>query len=158
MQKAKAKTMEFKLSKRSLGRLDGVHPDMVAVVKRAIELTKVDFGVTEGVRSIETQKKYVAAGKSQTMKSKHLEGRAVDVVAYIGSSVCWELNLYDDICDAFKTAAEELDVSIKWGAAWSEGDIRSYKGTAEDAMNAYIDLRRSQGRRPFIDGPHFELI
>ena len=49
-------------------------------------------------------------------------------------------------------------VSIKWGAAWSEGDIRSYRGTAEDAMNAYIDLRRSQGRRPFIDGPHFELM
>ena len=158
MQKAKAKNMGFKLSNRSKSRLEGVHPDMVAVVERAIELTKVDFGVTEGVRSIETQEKYVAAGKSQTMKSKHIEGRAVDVVAYVGSSVSWELNLYDDICDAFKAAAEELGVSIKWGAAWSEGDIRSYKGTAEDAMNAYIDLRRSQGRRPFIDGPHFELM
>ena len=29
---------------------------------------------------------------------------------------------------------------------------------SEDAMNAYIDLRRSQGRRPFIDGPHFEVM
>jgi hypothetical protein len=28
----------------------------------------------------------------------------------------------------------------------------------EEAMNAYIDLRRSEGKRPFIDGPHFELI
>ena len=55
-------------------------------------------------------------------------------------------------------AAEEKQVAVKWGAAWSEGDIRSYSGTAEDAMNAYIDLRRSQGRRPFIDGPHFELM
>ena len=53
---------------------------------------------------------------------------------------------------------EQKGVSVKWGAAWSEGDIRSYSGTAEDAMNAYIDLRRSQGRRPFIDGPHFELM
>jgi peptidoglycan L-alanyl-D-glutamate endopeptidase CwlK len=49
-------------------------------------------------------------------------------------------------------------VAIKWGAAWSEGDIRSYPGTAEDAMMKYVDLRRSEGRRPFIDGPHFELI
>ena len=55
-------------------------------------------------------------------------------------------------------AAENHGVPIKWGAAWSEGDIRSYPGSAEDAMNKYIDLRRSQGRRPFIDGPHFELI
>ena len=87
------------------------------------------------------------------MKSKHLiqdsgYSHAVDVVAYDGSDVVWEINVYDDICDAFKQTAEEKGVAIKWGAAWSEGDIRSYEGTAEDAMNAYIDLRRSQGR-PF---------
>jgi peptidoglycan L-alanyl-D-glutamate endopeptidase CwlK len=57
-----------------------------------------------------------------------------------------------------KEAAKELDVAIKWGAAWSEGDIRTYEGTSEDAMMKYIDLRRSEGRRPFIDGPHFELM
>jgi peptidoglycan L-alanyl-D-glutamate endopeptidase CwlK len=97
------------------------------------------------------------------MKSKHLVqdsgySHAVDVVAYDGSDVVWEINVYDDIADAFKAAAEELGVAVKWGAAWSEGDIRTYGGTAEDAMMAYVDLRRSQGRRPFIDGPHFELM
>ena len=66
--------------------------------------------------------------------------------------------LQDELDYNKKKAAEEKGVSIKWGAAWSEGDIRSYKGKAEDAMNAYIDLRRSQGRRPFMDGPHFELM
>ena len=150
--------MAFRLSKRSAGRLEGVNDDLVAVVKRAIELTKVDFGVTEGLRSVETQRKYVAAGKSQTMKSKHLDGRAVDLVAYIGSSVSWELNLYDDIANAMRVAAIELDVAIKWGAAWSVGDIRDFDGSMAEAMNEYIDLRRSQGRRPFIDGPHFELM
>ena len=155
--------MAFKLSNRSKKKLEGVHPDMVAVVVRAIELTKVDFGVTYGVRTVEEQEKLVASGRSQTMKSKHLiqdsgYSHAVDVVAYDGSNVIWELNVYDDICDAFKKAALDLGVAVKWGAAWSEGDIRSYKGTAEDAMNAYVDLRRSQGRRPFIDGPHFELM
>jgi peptidoglycan L-alanyl-D-glutamate endopeptidase CwlK len=150
--------MAFKLSKRSIGRLDGVDAGLVAVVKRAIELTKVDFGVTEGLRSVETQRSYVAAGKSQTMKSKHLDGRAVDLVAYIGSSVSWELNLYDDIANAMRVAAIELDVAIKWGAAWSVGDIRDFDGSMAEAMNEYIDLRRSQGRRPFIDGPHFELM
>ena len=155
--------MAFKLSSRSLGKLEGVHPDMVNTVKRAIELTKVDFGVTYGVRTLEEQEKLYKAGRSQTMKSKHLRqdsgySHAVDLVAYDGSNVVWELNVYDDICDAMVEAAEEVGAAIKWGAAWSEGDIRSYEGTAEDAMNAYIDLRRSQGRRPFIDGPHFELI
>ena len=155
--------MAFNLSNRSRNKLDGVHPQLVSVVEGAIKLTKVDFGVTYGVRTIAEQEKLVAAGRSQTMKSKHLiqdDGfsHAVDVVAYDGSDVVWELNVYDDICDAFKVAARDVGISIKWGAAWSEGDIRSYEGTAEDAMNAYIDLRRSQGRRPFIDGPHFEVM
>ena len=153
----------FKLSQRSLNKLDGVHPDLVAVVKRAIEITDVDFGVTYGVRTIEEQEKLVASGRSQTMKSKHLiqedgYSHAVDLVAYDGSDVVWEINVYDNICDAMARAADELEVPVKWGAAWSEGDIRFYEDTAEDAMNAYIDLRRSQGRRPFIDGPHFELM
>ena len=155
--------MAFKLSSRSKKKLDGVHPDMVAVVERAIELPDVDFGVTYGVRTLAEQKKLVASGRSQTMKSKHLiqdsgYSHAVDVVAYDGKDVVWEINVYDNICDAFKQAAIEKGVAVKWGAAWSEGDIRSYKGTAEFHMNRYIDLRRSQGRRPFIDGPHFELM
>jgi peptidoglycan L-alanyl-D-glutamate endopeptidase CwlK len=150
--------MTFRLSKRSLGRLDGVDSNLVEVVKRAIELTTVDFGVTEGVRTIEKQREYVAAGKSQTMRSKHLTGDAVDLVAYVGSSVSWELNLYDNIADAMRVAAIEHDVAIKWGAAWSVGDIREFDGSMAEAMNEYIDLRRSQGRRPFIDSPHFELM
>ena len=149
--------MSFNLSKRSKDRLVGVHPDLIAVVERAIELTEV------GVRTVQEQEANVAAGRSQTMRSKHLPqedgySQAVDVVAYVGPEVSWELNLYDDICDAFKTAAEEVGCSIKWGAAWSEGDIRSYPGTSEDAMMAYVDLRRSQDRRPFIDAPHFEMM
>lgn len=155
--------MSFKLSNRSLGKLEGVHPDMVATVKRAIELTKVDFGISCGLRTVEEQKRLVATGRSQTMNSKHIPqsdeySHAVDCLAYVDGDVVWEINVYDDICDAMAAAAKETGASIKWGAAWSEGDIRAYTGTAEDAMNAYIDLRRSQSRRPFIDGPHFELI
>jgi len=149
--------MAYKLSKRSLAKLEGVNPKLVNVVKRAIELTKVDFGVTEGLRSIERQKELVAAGKSQTMKSKHIEGNAVDLVAYVGNDIAWELNLYDDIADAMKKAAQEQNVSIKWGAAWTVPDITEWDGSMAEAMNSYIDERRSQGRRPFIDGPHFEL-
>ena len=84
--------MAFNLSNRSKKKLEGVHPDMVAVVERAIEITKVDFGVTYGVRTVEEQEKLVASGRSQTMKSKHLiqdsgYSHAVDVVAYDGISI-----------------------------------------------------------------------
>ena len=150
--------MTFKLSQRSLDKMKGVDSTLVEVVKEAIGLTKVDFGVTFGLRTLEQQKELYDSGRSQTMKSKHLDGRAVDLVAYFGSDVSWELNVYDDICDAMAEAARRHTLAIKWGAAWSEGDIRMYGGTAEDAMNAYIDLRRSEGCRPFIDAPHFEIM
>ena len=150
--------MSFSLSTRSLDKMKGVDDTLVKVVKEAINLTKVDFGVTFGLRTVEEQQKLFDSGRSQTMKSKHLDGRAVDLVAYFGSDVSWELNVYDDICDAMAEAARRNTLALKWGAAWSEGDIRMYGGTAEDAMNAYIDLRRSEGRRPFIDAPHFEMM
>jgi peptidoglycan L-alanyl-D-glutamate endopeptidase CwlK len=149
--------MAYTLSSRSLDKLEGVNEDLVKVVKRAIELTKIDFGVIYGMRTLEEQKKLFDAGKSQTMKSKHLTGDAVDLMAYVDGKASWELNLYDDLADAMKWAATEEGVVVRWGAAWHIDDISTWDGTMEDAMMAYIDLRRSQGRRPFIDGPHFEL-
>tara|TARA_R100000458_G_C8052536_1_gene99043 strand:+ start:40 stop:492 length:453 start_codon:yes stop_codon:yes gene_type:complete len=150
--------MAFKLSQRSLGRLDGVKNEMHSVVVSAIGMSNVDFGVICGLRTQEEQEDLMARGATQTLKSKHLTGDAVDLMAYIGSRASWELNLYDDIADAMKQAAIKHDVAIKWGAAWSVGNIAEWDGTMEEAMNSYIDLRRSEGRRPFIDGPHFELM
>tara|TARA_B100000900_G_C20561342_1_gene709036 strand:- start:348 stop:800 length:453 start_codon:yes stop_codon:yes gene_type:complete len=150
--------MAFKLSKRSLSRLEGVNDNMVKVVTTAIGLSKIDFGVICGLRTIEEQRELVAKGASKTMKSKHIGGNAVDLMAYIGGRASWELNLYDDIADAMKIAADEHDVQIRWGAAWHIPDLREWDSSMQDAMNEYIDLRRSQGRRPFIDGPHFELM
>ena len=149
--------MSFRLSDRSTGKLDKVDSNLVALVKMAILKTKVDFGVICGLRTIQEQKLLVDKGVSQTMDSKHISGSAVDLMAYVGSRASWELNLYDDIADSMKKASKLVGVPIRWGAAWHIKDIAKYEGTMEDAMNEYIDLRRSQGRRPFIDGPHFEL-
>lgn len=120
---------DYKLSRRSLERLQKVHPDLVRVVMRAIQMTEVDFGVTEGVRTIEKQREYVAKGASKTMNSRHLTGHAVDLVAYVGAEVRWDWPLYHKIAAAMKSAANELGVAIVWGGDWVS----------------------------FKDGPHFEL-
>ena len=147
----------FKLSSTSSARLIGGNKEVVGVVEKAIKITNIDFGGTCGMRTREEQQALVDSGASQTMNSKHLEGNAVDVVAYVGSRITWELNVYDDIADAFKSAAQDLGVGIRWGAAWQIPDIRDWDQSMEAAMNAYVDLRRGQGKRPFIDAPHFEL-
>tara|TARA_Y100001956_G_C4057109_1_gene157706 strand:- start:97 stop:549 length:453 start_codon:yes stop_codon:yes gene_type:complete len=150
--------MAYKLSTKSQERLMGVEPELKEIVYEAIKVTKIDFGVIEGLRTEEKQKQLVESGASQTMKSKHLEGRAVDLMAYIGGRGSWELNVYDEIADAMKEAAIKVDIAVRWGAAWTVTDIREWEGTMEDAMNSYVDTRRSEGRRPFIDAPHFELM
>lgn len=108
----------FKLSQKSLDRLSGVHPDLVAVVKRAIEITEVDFAVLEGVRSKARQEQLFKAGASQTLKGRHLTGHAVDLGAYVGGSVRWDWPLYHKIAIAMKAAALELQVAIQWGGDW----------------------------------------
>lgn len=148
----------FRLSKRSQDNLVGVRAPLVAVVRRAITLTKVDFAVVEGFRSPARQRELVVKGASQTMDSKHLTGEAVDLVAFLGSRISWELALYDEIADAMRVAAREENVGIRWGAAWNIPDIRCWTGTMEAAMNFYVDARRKSGKRPFIDAPHFELV
>ena len=150
--------MSFRLSDRSMSMLQGVDEQLVATVKLAILNTKTDFGVICGLRTMEEQRILVDKGASKTMRSKHLDGKAVDLMAYIGDGrASWELNLYDDIANAMKEAAIETGAVLCWGAAWHIPDIRQYKGSMEDAMNEYIDLRRSEGKRPFIDGPHFQI-
>ena len=149
--------MTYKLGNKSKEKLEGVDERMVSIVRYAVSVTKQDFSVICGLRTRREQEALVKKGASKTMNSKHLDGNAVDLMAWIDGGR-WELNLYDEIADAMAEAARAIDTAVKWGAAWSVGDIRYWDGTMEEAMNAYVDLRRSQGKRPFIDGPHFELM
>ena len=115
-------------------RLNGVHPDLVKVVERAIQITTVDFAVLEGVRDPLRQKKLVESGASQTMNSRHIPGadgyaKAVDLGAWVDDQVDWSWPLYHKIADAMKEAGRQVKVPIEWG-----GDFRTFK-----------------------DGPHFQL-
>tara|TARA_Y100000289_G_C3918089_1_gene148649 strand:- start:926 stop:1396 length:471 start_codon:yes stop_codon:yes gene_type:complete len=154
--------MAFKLSQRSFQRLVGVQPQLVETVKLAINYTTVDFGVIYGVRDLATQEKLFKSGKSQTMKSKHLlqgdgYSHAVDLMAYDSGEPSWDIVDYWAIADSMKKASQETGITLRWGASWHIDSINSWDKNMEDAYNDYVDLRRSQGRTPFIDGPHFEL-
>lgn len=126
--------MQFKLSKRSKDNLYGVHPDLVAVVERAIQITSIDFGVSEGLRTLQRQKLMVAEGKSKTIHSKHLPqadglSHAVDLYVLVNGRASWDHKYFRLAIQAMMTAAIELDVQIKAGGLW----------------------------RDFLDSPHFEL-
>ena len=107
--------MTYNLSNKSLAKLDGVHPDLVAVVKRAIQISEQDFSVGEGLRSLSRQRELVNTGKSTTMNSRHLTGHAVDLFPY---PLSWDWHYFYPIADAMKQAAKELDVDLEWGGDW----------------------------------------
>lgn len=107
------------LNERSRKNLQGVHPDLVAVVEKARE--RVDFLVTEGLRTKERQAFLVKSGKSQTQNSRHLYGLAVDLCDCDG---CYDIPDMHEIAKAMKAAAIELEVPIRWG-----GDWKSFKDT-----------------------------
>jgi peptidoglycan LD-endopeptidase CwlK len=149
--------MGYVLGKGSLKKLGTVDDRLQRIVMHAITVTKQDFSVICGLRTEQEQRRLVSAGASQTMKSKHLLGHAVDLMAYCKGGR-WELNLYDEIADAISESARFENVKVRWGAAWTIDSIGDWNGTAQQAMESYIDTRRSQNRRPFIDAPHFELM
>lgn len=127
------------LDDRSLRRLVGVHPDLVAVVKRAAEMvTDKTFVVTEGTRTYERQLELFTAKKSKTMNSRHLTGHAVDLACWFDSDadkvvdadeLSWKFPDYQNLAAVMKVAAAELGVAIVWGGDWTT----------------------------LKDGPHFEL-
>lgn len=108
----------FELSKASLSNLRGVKQPLVEVVKIAIKISEVDFGVSEGVRTFERQKQLYDARKSQTMNSRHLTGDAVDLFAWVDGYVNWSFSYYEKIAQSMFKAAEELGVEIEWGGNW----------------------------------------
>jgi peptidoglycan L-alanyl-D-glutamate endopeptidase CwlK len=119
----------MKLDSRAEKNLAGVHADLARVVRRAAEITKVEFTVTEGLRSPARQKRLVEAGASRTLHSRHLTGHAVDVAAKVDGAIRWDWPLYAEIARAMKSAAKDLGIPIAWGGDWTT----------------------------FRDGPHFEL-
>lgn len=121
--------MSFKFGKRSQDKLLGVHEDLIKVMDRAIELSGVDFAITEGVRTLDRQQALVKSGASTTMKSRHLTGHAVDVAAFVGKELRWDWPLYGKIAEVVKAAAKEVGVPVEWGGDW----------------------------KSFPDGPHFQL-
>lgn len=117
------------LSPTSLKRLQGIHPDLVKVVKRAAEITDTPFMVTEGLRTLARQRQLVASGASKTMNSRHLNGHAVDLACTVDGKLSWAWPLYYKLAKIVKKAAAEVNVPIEWGGDW----------------------------KSFKDGPHWQL-
>lgn len=160
--------MSFQLGKKSLENIQGVHPWLFAVVRRAIEITKVDFGVAaKVVRTAEEQNALFKKGASQKdgykNKSNHQThsdgyGYSVDLTAWVNGK--WEFDdweCYYEIAAAMAQAALELRVHIRWGGNWQK-TLDAYPASVAGMKQAVEDYKRDHPGPDFLDGPHFELV
>lgn len=153
--------MSFVLGKTSRKNLEGVHPALVQVVERAIQITPVDFGVHEGLRTAARQKEYLRRGVTTVSFSKHQVqkdgfGHAVDLVPYVDGQLRWEWPLIYPIAQAMRDAALELGVRLRWGGSWEE--LTHSNKPPELMVEDYVVRRMRAGQRAFNDGPHYELL
>ncbi len=109
---------EVQFTARSEKNLLGVHPDLVRVIRLALHYSLVPFSITEGLRSMARQRDLLREGKSQTLRSRHLTGHAVDVVAMPAGVVSWEWDYYAQIAVAVRRAARECGINVEWGGEW----------------------------------------
>lgn len=108
--------MAFKFSPRSESNLVGVHVDLVSLARRALQVTRIDFVVTEGLRTQEKQAQMYLDGKSKTLRSRHLTGHAIDISALPSPEGSWRMADYQIIADVFKQSSAELGIPVEWGA------------------------------------------
>ena len=121
--------MGYILSKKSKERLKGVDSSLIKLMEESIKESPYDFGITEGIRTPERQKQLYDEGKSKTLKSKHLVGKAVDIAILVDGNITWDKKYYQEVAEHIKKIAKKLGVDIRWG-----GEFKN-----------------------FFDGPHFEL-
>lgn len=114
-------------SRRSLTALEGVAAPLVSVATIALVTADHDFVVLEGLRSEERQKKLVEQGKSWTLNSRHLDGRAIDIGVLQDGEISWESHLYEEVAQAFDAAGKMLNVPLVWGGSWTQFDGGHYE-------------------------------
>lgn len=153
--------MGYSLGEKSREHLKGVHPNLVKVVERAIELTEQDFIVFEGLRTLATQQAYLKRGVTRTLKSMHLPqpdglGHAVDLVPWVAGGPRWEWPPIFQIAVAVDQAATELKVPLTWGGVWDRR-MDQYGGSAASMKAAVDEYCRRHPGPDFIDGPHYQL-
>ena len=154
----------YKLGSRSRSELQGVHPKLVSVVEKAISISEQDFTVFDGMRTAADQRALYNRGSSQIdgyrRTGKHQKqtdgyGHAVDLVPWINGRAVWDWDAIYVIADSVVSAARDFNVDLRWGGCWCH--VNNLKGAPENWVASYVKRKRSQGKRAFNDGPHWEL-
>jgi peptidoglycan L-alanyl-D-glutamate endopeptidase CwlK len=115
-----------------------------------LEDHKIDLLIYETIRSKETQAANVRKGASQTMKSYHIVGQALDFVPVVHGETDWGGYNRPDILKAVKEAKR---LGFTWGQDWitfkdSPHLQFAYKGYGTDTFGKWKPEVKKQAKYP----------
>lgn len=133
----------------SLSKLKTCHSDLQKVLILALSRSSVDFGVSEGYRSVERQKMLFNEGKSKidgiSKKGNHNynPSRAVDIYVYhpdaeVRSKIAFNREHLSYVMGVIWSCGIELYNSgeithkLRWGGNWDSDGIISFDQTFDD--------------------------
>lgn len=122
----------YVFSQRSAGNLAETHPDLQKLAACALPRSPSDFVIVDGLRSAAEHKENLAKGVSWIKRSRHQDGMAIDVAAYVNGKITYDHEPYYGIAGAFYFCGEKLDIPIISGGEWH----------VQDLMHIELDRRR----------------
>ena len=117
----------FIFSQRSKNNLSEVHEHLQALTHCALASSKVDFIVIDGLRTAEEHQENLRNGKSWTKRSRHQDGLAVDVAAYVDGKVTYDPQPYHKISEAFYLCSKHMNIPLTWGGEWRVKDLMHFE-------------------------------
>lgn len=136
----------FKFSDTSLKRLQGVDEALVEIMKEALFISPIDFGIASGYRTSSEQYDLYRQGRDfvdgnlqivdsskvvtyldgYKKKSKHQLGQAVDIYAWVNGSASWKKHHLALIAGVILTIANKRGVKLTWGATFGSDSFNGF--------------------------------
>lgn len=114
----------------------------------------VDFAVIDGLRTAAEQEAAFLSGHSKIRSGgTHQEGRAIDIVPWVGGKINWNDVYYIDLAAAFQKASRQLEIPVTWGAVWDR-QLADLSDSLLLELHQYLDRHRGPD---FIDYGHFQV-
>ena len=122
----------FKFSKKSLKKLEGLHPNLQNFFMELIKISPYDFSITQGIRTTAEQNKLYQQGRTTPgkivtncdgykLKSSHQTksdglGHAGDIAVLVNNKITWSERYYKEVAMAARILMQKYN--IEWGGDW----------------------------------------
>ena len=112
------------LSKSGEQKLSTCNTEIQLIIRKALQISPIDFGVSCGHRTVEQQQIEFKAGRSHldgiNKKSKHnlLPSKGIDLYAYVNGKADYSDKYMGILAGVILSIAKDMGIELEWGGNW----------------------------------------